>query len=382
VVAARGRGPQEVNVFDADDHHHMVRALELARRGLYSTPPNPAVGCVLVRWGQVVGEGFHQRAGEPHAEIVALHEAGVAARGSTAYVTLEPCSHHGRTPPCADALIAAGVRRVVVAMRDPNPRVDGSGLARIEAAGIRTAHGLLAHEAAEINRGFVRRMATGRPWVTLKLGASLDGRTALADGTSKWITGERARADVQRLRARASAIVTGSGTVVADDPMLTVRDPDLEMRGRRPLRVVLDSSLATPPTAQVLSFAGSTLVMTRDAGSPLAEPLRESGARVESVRSSGVGLDLDAVLERLGELECNEVLVEAGPTLAGEFVRGGLVDEIVVYMAPVVLGDAARGLFNLPPLARMCDRCEFEWRDVARIGDDLRLTLRPRRGGT
>ena len=368
-------------MFDADDHHHMVRALELARRGLYSTPPNPAVGCVLVRWGQVVGEGFHQRAGEPHAEIVALHEAGIAARGSTAYVTLEPCSHHGRTPPCADALIAAGVRRVVVAMRDPNPRVDGSGLERIEAAGILTAHGLLAHEAAEINRGFVRRMVTGRPWVTLKLGASLDGRTALADGTSKWITGERARADVQRLRARASAIITGSGTVVADDPMLTVRDPDLEMRGRRPLRVVLDSSLATPPTAQVLSFSGSTLILTRDAGSPLAEPLRESGARVESVRPSTTGLDLDAVLERLGELECNEVLVEAGPTLAGDFIRLGLVDEIVVYMAPVVLGDAARGLFNLPPLSRMCDRCEFEWRDVARIGDDLRLTLRPRRGG-
>jgi diaminohydroxyphosphoribosylaminopyrimidine deaminase/5-amino-6-(5-phosphoribosylamino)uracil reductase len=370
-----------VNGFDADDHHHMVRALELARRGLYSTPPNPAVGCVLVRWGQVVGEGYHQRAGEPHAEIVALHDAGIAARGSTAYVTLEPCSHHGRTPPCADALIAAGVRRVVVAMRDPNPRVDGSGLARLEAAGIRTGHGLLAHEAAEINRGFVRRMVTGRPWVTLKLGASLDGRTALADGTSKWITGERARADVQRLRARSSAIITGSGTVVADDPMLTVRDPEFEMRGRRPLRVVLDSGLATPPSAQVLSFAGSTLIMTRDAAAPLAEPLREAGARVESVRASAPGLDLDAVLERLGELECNEVLVEAGPTLAGDFVRRGLVDEIVVYMAPVVLGDAARGLFNLPPLARMCDRCEFEWRDVARIGDDLRLTLRPRRGG-
>ncbi len=371
-----------MTVFDADDHHHMVRALELARHGLYSTAPNPAVGCVLVRWGQVVGEGYHQRAGDPHAEIMALQEAGVAARGATAYVTLEPCSHHGRTPPCADALIAAGVRRVVVAMRDPNPRVDGSGLARLEAAGVRTAHGLLASEAAEINRGFVRRMLTGRPWVTLKLGASLDGRTALADGTSKWITGERSRADVQKLRARSSAIVTGSGTVLADDPMLTVRDPDLDMRGRRPLRVVLDSSLVTPPTAQVLCFAGSTLILTRDATSPLAEPLREAGARVEAVRPAAEGLDLDAVLERLGELECNEVLVEAGPTLAGDFVRRGLVDEIVVYMAPVVLGDLARSLFNLPPLARMCDRCEFEWRDVARIGDDLRLTLRPRRGGT
>jgi diaminohydroxyphosphoribosylaminopyrimidine deaminase/5-amino-6-(5-phosphoribosylamino)uracil reductase len=267
-------------------------------------------------------------------------------------------------------------------MLDPNPQVDGAGLRRLEAAGIKTAHGLLAGEAAEINRGFIRRMVTGRPWVTLKLGASLDGRTALADGTSKWITGERARADVQRLRARSSAIITGSGTVLADDPMLTVRDPDLDTRGRRPLRVVLDSSLLTPPSAQVLSFAGSTLVLTRNAQSPLADPLREAGARVEAVRESPEGLDLEAVLERLGELECNELLVEAGPTLAGDFVRRGLVDEIVVYMAPVVLGDLARGLFNLPPLARMCDRCEFEWREVARIGDDLRLTLRPRRGGS
>jgi diaminohydroxyphosphoribosylaminopyrimidine deaminase/5-amino-6-(5-phosphoribosylamino)uracil reductase len=336
---------------------------------------------VLVRWGQVVGEGHHQRAGEPHAEIVALAEAGGAARGSTAYVTLEPCSHHGRTPPCTDALIGAGVRRVVVAMRDPDPRVDGSGLARLDRAGIATAHGLLAGEAAEINRGFVRRMLTGRPWVTLKLGASLDGRTALADGTSKWITGERARADVQRLRARASAIVTGSGTVLADDPMLTVRDPEFDLRGRRPLRVVLDSHLRTPTNAQVLCFAGSTLILTRDADSPLAVPLREAGARVEAVRSADSGLDLGDVLDRLGSLDCNEVLVEACPTLAGEFVRQGLVDEIVVYMAPVVLGDAARSLFNLPPLSRMCDRCEFEWRDVVRIGDDLRLTLRPKRGG-
>jgi len=366
--------------FDADDHHHMVRALELARRGLYSTPPNPAVGCVLVRWGQVVGEGYHQQAGEGHAEVLALHEAGAAARGATAYLTLEPCSHHGRTPPCTDALIAAGVRRVVVAMRDPNPRVDGGGLARLEQSGIRTDVGLLAGEAAEINRGFVRRMLSGRPWVTLKLGASLDGRTALADGTSKWITGERARADVQRLRARASAILTGSGTVVSDDPMLTVRDPELDLRGRRPLRVVLDSSLVTPPGAQLLSFAGSTLFLTRDAQSPAAQALREAGARVEAVAGSDRGLDLGAVLDRLGELECNEVLVEAGPTLAGEMVRGGYVDEIVVYMAPVVLGSAARSLFNLPPLERMCDRCEFDWRDVARIGDDLRLTLRPRRG--
>lgn len=358
----------------------MTRALELARRGVYSTPPNPSVGCVIARWGQVVGEGYHERAGEAHAEVVALKDAGHAARGATAYVTLEPCAHHGRTPPCTEALVAAGVRRVVAAMRDPNPHVSGGGLERLAAAGIETAHGLLEGEAQELNRGFARRMCTGRPWVTLKLGASLDGRTALADGTSKWITGEMARADVQRLRARASAILTGSGTVLADDPMLTVRDPDIEMRGRRPLKVVLDTGLRTPPDAQVLCFCGSTLFLTRDAGSPAAEPLRAAGATVEGVASGHRGLDLGAVLDRLGALQCNEVLVEAGPTLAGEFVRAGLVDEIVVYMAPVVLGHAARGLFHLPELERMCDRREFEWRDVRRVGDDLRLTLRPRPG--
>jgi diaminohydroxyphosphoribosylaminopyrimidine deaminase/5-amino-6-(5-phosphoribosylamino)uracil reductase len=357
----------------------MQRALDLARRGLYSTSPNPAVGCVLVRWGQVVGAGFHERAGGPHAEIFALREAGAGAAGSTAYVTLEPCSHHGRTPPCVDALIEARVARVVVAMRDPNPAVNGSGILRLAQAGITCSTGLLEADAADINRGFINRMRHGKPWVTLKLGASLDGRTALANGTSKWITSEKSRADVQRLRARACAVITGSGTVVADDPMLTVRDSQYEMRGRRPIRVVLDTDLRTPTTAQVLCFAGSALIMTRDAESPLAQPLREAGARVESVAVSEEGrLDLEAVLARLGELDCNEVLVEAGPTLAGDFVRSGLVDELVVYMAPVLLGHAARGLFNLPALERMCDRCEFDWQDVERVGDDLRLTLRPR----
>jgi diaminohydroxyphosphoribosylaminopyrimidine deaminase/5-amino-6-(5-phosphoribosylamino)uracil reductase len=370
-----------VTVFSPEDGQYMRRALELARQGLYSTPPNPAVGCVIVRWGQVIGEGFHERAGEPHAEIVALREAGPAAAGATAYVTLEPCAHHGRTPPCADALVEARVGRVVVAMLDPNPSVDGAGIRRLIQAGIAGSAGLMADEAAEINRGFVRRMRTGRPWVTLKLGASLDGRTALADGTSKWITGETARADVQRLRARASAIVTGSGTVLADDPMLTVRDARFELRGRRPLRVVLDSALRTPPTSQLVSFAGSTLILTRDADVPQAAALREAGARVEGVSGTACGLDLVAVLARLAELECNEVLVEAGPTLAGEFMRHGLVDELVVYMAPVVLGDGARSLFRMPALERMCDRCEFAWRDVERVGDDLRLTLRPKQVG-
>jgi diaminohydroxyphosphoribosylaminopyrimidine deaminase/5-amino-6-(5-phosphoribosylamino)uracil reductase len=367
-----------MTMFTSEDQRHMRLALELAQQGIYSTPPNPSVGCVIVRWGQVVGVGFHQKAGEPHAEVYALRKAGKAAARATAYVTLEPCAHHGRTGPCTEALIAAGVARVVVAMRDPNPRVNGGGLKQLEDAGIATACGLFAEEAGEINRGFVSRMRRGRPWVTLKLGASFDGRTALADGTSKWITGEKARADVQRLRARASAIVTGSGTVVTDDPMLTVRDPDLDLRGRRPLRVVLDSDLRTPPTAQLLSFAGSTLILARDASTATAETLREAGASVESIGARDNRLCLDAVLERLAALECNEVLVEAGPTLAGDFVRRGLVDELVIYMAPVLLGSSARSLFEMPPLERMCDRCEFEWRDVQRVGDDLRLTLRPK----
>src|SRR5512134_295393 len=303
-------------MFTPVDRERMGRALALAARGLYTTTPNPRVGCVVARAEEIVGEGFHERAGEAHAEVNALCAAGARAAGAAVYVNLEPCSHHGRTPPCTDALIAAGVTRVVAAMRDPNPRVDGSGLTVLERAGIATAHGLLAAEAAEINRGFVHRMAVDRPWVTLKLGASLDGRTALADGTSKWITGEKARADVQRLRARASAIVTGSGTVLADDPMLTVRDPDVEMRGRRPLRVVLDSELRTPPDAQVLCFASSALILTRDAEAAAAGPLRATGAAVESVDGAPGGLDLHAVLRRLAQLECNEVLVEAGPTLA------------------------------------------------------------------
>jgi diaminohydroxyphosphoribosylaminopyrimidine deaminase/5-amino-6-(5-phosphoribosylamino)uracil reductase len=353
----------------------MARALELARHGLYSTPPNPSVGCVLVRDGRVVGEGFHRQAGGPHAEVIALAAAGANARGATAYVSLEPCAHFGRTPPCTDALLAAGIARVACALRDPNPRVDGSGLAALARGGVAVESGLLAAEAGELNRGFVRRMQSGRPWVTLKIAASLDGRTALADGSSRWITGEAARADVQRLRARAAAIVTGIGTVLADDPALTVRDPALELAGRRPLRVVLDSQLRIPATAKVLDAAAPTLVFTAAAAATGA--LEARGVRIEALPGRGGLLDLAALLERLGVLECNEIVVEAGPTLAGGFLDAGLVDELVLYVAPCVLGDAARPMFALPRLERMAERRNFVLRETCRIGEDLRLRLRP-----
>lgn len=362
-----------------DDQSHMARAIELARLGLYSTPPNPAVGCVLVREGRVVGEGYHRRAGGPHAEVVALESAGSAARGATAFVSLEPCTYHGRTPPCTQALLAAGVARVVCAQRDPNPRVAGRGLEELARAGVATESGLLAEDAAELNRGHLRRMSSGRPWVTLKLGTSLDGRTALADGSSRWITGGAARADVQRLRARACAVLTGISTVLADDPALTVRDPAFELLGRRPLRIVLDPRLRTPPSARLMDGTAPTLVFTTQAARN-AEALEQRGARVERLPDRDGRLDLVALLERLAALECNEVLVEAGPTLAGSFVAAGLVDELVLYIAPCVLGDSARPMFRMPALARLEDRWNFRVHESAQLGADLRLVLRPAPG--
>jgi diaminohydroxyphosphoribosylaminopyrimidine deaminase/5-amino-6-(5-phosphoribosylamino)uracil reductase len=357
------------------DRLYMMRALELARRGLYSTPPNPAVGCVLVHEGRIVGEGYHRHPGGPHAEVFALQAAGEAARGATAYVSLEPCAHVGRTPPCTRALLAAGIARVVCALRDPNPHVAGGGLAELAAAGVAVEEGPLAPEAAELNRGFLRRMSQGRPWVTLKIATSLDGRTALAGGASRWITGHASRADVQRLRARASAIVTGIGTVLADDPSLTVRDASLDLDGRRPLRIVVDSQLRLPPTARVLDAAAPTLVFTTAGGDPAA--LEARGARVEALAAREGRVDPAALLERLAGLECNEVLVEAGPALAGSLLAAGLVDELVLYIAPCVLGDAGQPMFRLPVLARMEDRHDFRIHDTARLGEDLRVTLRP-----
>ncbi|HNF66075.1 MAG TPA: bifunctional diaminohydroxyphosphoribosylaminopyrimidine deaminase/5-amino-6-(5-phosphoribosylamino)uracil reductase RibD [Plasticicumulans sp.] len=355
----------------------MARALALAARGLNTTSPNPRVGCVLVAPdGEVIGEGWHERAGEPHAEVHALRAAGGRARGATAYVTLEPCSHHGRTPPCADALIEAGVARVVAAMADPNPQVAGRGLARLRAAGIAVECGLLEAEAQALNAGFVRRMTRARPWLRLKLAASLDARTALASGESQWITGEAARADVQRLRARACAVLTGSGTVLADDPGLDVRLPGTQ---RQPLRVVLDTGLRTPLAARLIGRPGRTLIVCGpQAGVAEAAALAAYGVDIERVPVQGGGLDLDAVLASLAARGCNEVHAECGARLAGALLAAGRVDELVVYLAPLLLGDAARGLARLPGLERMEQRLEFDWTDVRSVGRDLRLTLAPR----
>jgi diaminohydroxyphosphoribosylaminopyrimidine deaminase/5-amino-6-(5-phosphoribosylamino)uracil reductase len=378
--------------FSAADHAHMARALQLAALGQYSTAPNPAVGCVLLDAdGAVVGEGWHRRAGEPHAEVHALQSAADRARGGTAYVTLEPCSHHGRTPPCADALIAAGVRRVVAAIQDPNPRVAGQGIKRLQQAGTAATVGLMAREAAELNRGFIWRMARGRPWVTVKLGMSTDGRIALADGSSQWITAEAARADVQRLRARASAVLTGIGTVLKDDPALTVRDATLEMHGRDPLRVVLDARGQLPPDAKLAADGKPTLVFTAARAAPVGQPPSQAAdarfggsdgkgpLRIETATTDTAGrIDIAGALARLAELECNDVLVEAGPRLAGSFVASGLVDEVILYVAPTLLGETAQPAFILPqPLRSLSERTRLKYHDVRQVGSDLRLTLRP-----
>jgi diaminohydroxyphosphoribosylaminopyrimidine deaminase/5-amino-6-(5-phosphoribosylamino)uracil reductase len=367
--------------WSADDHRHMGRALELAARGLYSTDPNPRVGCVVVAGGRVVGEGFHARAGEPHAEPLALAAAGAAARGATAYVTLEPCAHYGRTPPCTDALIAAGVARVVYAVADPNPLVAGEGAAQLAAAGLRIEGGLMAAAAEAQNPGFLARHRRGRPWLRVKLGASLDGRTALANGKSQWLTCEAARADVQRLRARSSAILTGATTVQRDDPRLTVRDAALELRGRLPLRVVLDPQLVTPPTARLFAEPGPVLVLAGTPNATAEAALAAAGAEV--VQLAGVARrDLAAVLGELARREQNEVLVEAGARLAGAFIEAGLVDEFVLYLAPHMLGHDAAPLAMLPMLDDLGDRWEFVFADVRQVGSDLRLTLTPvTRGG-
>lgn len=359
------------------DREFMARALGLAARSLGSTHPNPRVGCVIVREGRILGEGRHVRAGEAHAEAIALAAAGEQARGGTAYVTLEPCCHQGRTPPCTEALKQAGIRRVVYAASDPNPRVNGGGERALREAGIEVTAGLLAAESERLNPGFNQRLRRGRPLVRSKVAVSLDGRTALADGQShgRWITGEAARRDVQRWRARSSAVLTGVGTVLADDPELTVRDPEVD-EGRQPLRVVVDSAWRTPPAARLLAAPGEVLVM--GAGQEaLRSALESRGARVIPVPLVAGGVDLRRVLAELATLEINEVLVEAGPRLNGALLAAGLVDELIVYSAPHVLGDAGRGMFHLPSLARMDDRPSFRLHEVRRVGEDLRLIYLP-----
>ncbi|MDP2829793.1 MAG: bifunctional diaminohydroxyphosphoribosylaminopyrimidine deaminase/5-amino-6-(5-phosphoribosylamino)uracil reductase RibD [Sulfuricellaceae bacterium] len=350
----------------------MAHALRLAERGLYSTTPNPRVGCVIVKDGQVVGEGWHARAGEAHAEVHALRAAGERACGATAYVTLEPCSHHGRTPPCANALIGSGVARVVAAMRDPNPQVSGGGLTLLTLAGIQVEVGVLEAAARELNIGFIARMTRGRPWLRVKTASSLDGRTALLNGESKWITGAAARADVQAWRARACAILTGVGTVLADDPRMNVRDLDTP---RQPLKIIVDSRLSTPPTAQIL-YDGALIVDAVDDPVKRAA-LEAAGAEVLCIPGPNGRVGLAALIGELGRRGLNEIHVEAGATLNGALLDAGLVDEWIAYLAPLVLGDAARGVFALPPLGDMANRLPFKLLDSRQIGGDLRLTLRP-----
>ena len=356
------------------DIEMMARAVRLAEQGRYRTRPNPAVGCVLVRDGEVIGEGSTQPAGGNHAEVEALAAAG-DARGATAYVTLEPCVHHGRTGPCAEALAAAGVARVVIATEDPNPGGSG-GVASLRDAGVDVTCGVLAEQAMAVNPGFFKRFQEGRPLVRLKLAASLDGRTAMASGESQWITGEAARADVQRLRGRSGAIVTGIGTVLADDPALTVRDPDLDIPGP-PLRVVLDSRLRTPPSAKILAEPASALILcTREEG---GEALRQAGVEVLQVPAGAGGVDPVAALQILAQREINEVLVECGPRLAGAFLSAGIVDELIVYMAPTLLGSGARPLLSLD-IDNMADQHRLTVSDLRQVGSDYRWTLTPTTG--
>ena len=358
--------------FSAVDHGMMARALQLAEHGLWTTSPNPRVGCVLVRNGEIVGEGWHEKAGEPHAEVHALRAAGERARGATAYVTLEPCSHHGRTPPCAEALIAAGVSRVVAAMADPNPLVAGQGLAKLRAAGIETASGLLESEARELNIGFVSRMTRGRPWLRLKVAASLDGKTALNNGVSQWITGPEARQDGHRWRARACAILTGIGTVRDDDPQLNVRGVETS---RQPLRVMVDSKLETPLTARILQ-GGPVLVAVAVDDQKRANLLRSAGAEVVVLPNASGKVELKDLLEELGRRGINEVHAEAGFKLNGSLLREGLVDELLLYLAPCLIGHAASGMFNLPELTTLDDKLRLKIQDLRQVGADIRVLAR------
>jgi diaminohydroxyphosphoribosylaminopyrimidine deaminase/5-amino-6-(5-phosphoribosylamino)uracil reductase len=363
--------------FSADDFRHMARALRLAERGLFTTTPNPRAGCVLVKEGRILAEGWHEHAGGPHAEAAALRAAGAAAAGATAYVSLEPCSHHGRTPPCTDALIAARVARVVAATVDPNPKVAGSGIAQLRAAGIAAEVGLLEAEARELNIGFIARMTRGRPWLRVKIAASLDGKTALANGASQWITGPDARRDGHRWRARSCAVMTGIGTLRDDDPRLTVRDVETP---RQPLRIVVDSRLRIAPEAKIFE-GGGVLVATATDDAGKRRAIEARGGEVLLLPNAQDKVDLAALAQALAAREINEVLVESGINLNSALLRAGVVDELLFYLAPHLLGSAARGMLDLGDLEALDQRLNLEIRETRMFGPDLRILARPHAGG-
>jgi len=372
---SRPRGNDEhafSTMFSAEDHAFMSRALALAERGRNTATPNPNVGCVIVKGGRAVGEGWHERAGEAHAEVRALESMRESPEGSTAYVTLEPCSHHGRTPPCAEALVAAKLVRVVCALEDPNPQVRGRGIAKLREAGIRADVGLMAREAEEAHRGFLTRMRTGRPWMRIKAAASLDGRIALANGTSRWITSEAARRDVHALRARSCAMLTGIGTVRHDDPELTVR---LVPCSRQPRRVLIDHRLEVPLSAKILQAEPPIIVTVSDDPGRRAA-LEARGAEVVRVPGDGRKADLAALAQFLGSRGFNEVTVETGGKLMGSLVRSGVIDELVLYLAPMLLGDDAQGLFAMGELVRLEEAPRLRITDVRNVGEDIRITAR------
>lgn len=358
-------------MFSDADREYMARALGLAELGMYTATPNPRVGCVIVRDGVVVGEGWHRKAGEPHAEVNALEAAGDKTRGATVYVSLEPCSHFGRTPPCADALVRADVARVVAAMRDPDSKGAGGGR-KLEASGIRFECGVLEEEARELNIGFISRVTRGRPWVRIKIAASLDGRIALANGQSQWITGAEARKDGHRWRARACAVLTGIGTVTADDPRLDVREVETT---RQPLRVIIDSRLDTPPTARILQ-GGPVLVFCAEDRPGERAALEARGAGIVVLANARGKVDLPAMLSNLAGRGVNELHVEAGVKLNGSLVREGCVDELLAYLAPSLLGDAALGMVGLEPMTSLDERVALAFRSVERMGPDLRILAR------
>lgn len=364
---------------DDRDSHYMARAIALAEKGLYTTDPNPRVGCVIVKDNEIIGEGWHQRAGSPHAEINALEGITEQARGATVYVSLEPCCHHGRTPPCTDALIAAQVKRVVIASLDPNPLVASQGVEQLKNAGIEVSYGVLDKEAEQLNPGFLKRMRHQLPYVRCKIAMSMDGRTAMASGESQWITGDVARADVHRWRARSTAIMTGIGTVLQDNPSLNARLTKPEIReyaftdDHQPVRVVLDTHLRFPPDAKMLDLPGNVLIYTASNNEGDIRRLQECGAEVQQVDQDESGLQLDVVLKDLARRKVNELMIEAGATLNGALVSRSLVDEFIFYMAPSIMGDSAKGAFHLPAIHKMSDKIQLSVRETRQIGADWRI---------